>query len=127
MAVYARQIAQAKRMIKAKGELCTWKKHHAVSTNPQQPWKTVKADPIPDPLFASIVFTNPGAKLDALFHLINGTSIPQGAPSGIMAQVPFTPEINDSVVRSSGEELVIKSFNIVAPNGEVILYKLSFA
>jgi len=128
MAVFNRQIAQAKRMIKAKGELVTWVKHTAISSNPAQPWNTSDpGGPAPTPITAYIVFTNQKGLADSLFHLMQGTSVPMGGPSGLMAQVPFVPEINDTVIRASGVKLVVKDFNVVSPNGEVILYKLAFA
>lgn len=43
-----------------------------------------------------------------------------------MGAVEFTPAINDVVLRGS-ETLRIKSIDIVAPNGDPILYKLEFA
>jgi hypothetical protein len=124
MGVYDRQIAQAKRMIKAKGKRVTWTKHDATQ-DVNKPWKTTSAGtPTTYPVY--VVFTSPGAFLQALVHMVAGTSVPTGAPDAIMAAVPFTPEENDSI-SSDGEIFVIKDFNIVAPNGEPILYKLVFA
>jgi hypothetical protein len=127
MGVYDRQIAQAKRTIKAKGELCQWVSNSNLTPNPSQPWKTTAPSPLPTNPQVYIVFLTPGTKLGALIHLLQGTSVPEGGPSGLMAQVPFQPAIDDSIIRSSGQTFTIKDLNIVSPNGEVILYKLDFA
>jgi hypothetical protein len=127
MAVFADEIAMATEMIQENGELCQWVSNSNLTPNPSQPWKTTAPSPLPDNPKVYIVFTSPGMKLSSLVHLLQGTSIPEGGPSGLMAQVPFEPAINDEVIRSSGERLTIKDFNIVSPNGEVILYKLDFA
>jgi len=127
MGVYDRQIASAKRVIKKKGQLCTWIKRDVV-TSVTQPWKTTPAvDTVPT-FPVSIVFLAPKQKLShELFHLMSGTDIPEGGPYGLMAAVSFTPEINDSVL-SGTETLVVKSLDIVAPNRvEPILYKVQFA
>jgi hypothetical protein len=142
MGVYDRQIATALRLIAKKGQAVTWVKHNAQQGN-IQPWKTSK---VPSgygvggygaggygvgnsdaPSYAvSIVFLAPKSGLQALFALMQGTSIPTGAPVGLMGAVTgFTPEINDMVMRGP-KAMVIKDFDIVAPNGEVILYKLEF-
>lgn len=142
MGVYDRQIATALRLIKAKGQLVTWQKHNAQQGS-SQPWKTSKppvgygvggygaggfgvGDGSPAGYPVSIVFLAPKSGLQALFALMQGTSVPTGAPMGLMGAVTaFTPEITDVVLRGP-KSLVIKDFNIVAPNGEIILYKLEF-
>lgn len=125
MGVYDRQIAQAKRMIKAKGKLVTWIKHNA-KQDTNKPWKTAIDASKPTAYQVYIVLTSPGTFLNALTHMFPGTSVPTGAPDAIMAAVPFTPEENDTIEDGS-EIYVIKDFNVVAPNGEPILYKLVFA
>lgn len=127
MAVFTDEIAMATEMIQENGELCQWVSNSNVTPNSAQPWKTAAPNSPPTPVQVRIVFVSPGNKLSALVHLLQGTSVPEGGPSGLMAQVPFQPEIDDAVVRSSGEKLTIKDFNEVSPNGEVVLYKLDFA
>lgn len=130
MGVFDQEIAMAKDMIAESGELVTWVKDTTTTPDANTPWKTAApapVDPPADPVMVRIVFTSPGNKLAALFHMLAGTSVPDGGPSGLMAQVPFEVAINDSIIRGSGEKVTIKDFNVVSPNGEVILYKLDFA
>lgn len=124
MGVYDRQVDQAKRLIKKKGQLVVWVKHSAAPVN-SQPWKSTNAPPSPATFPVFIVFLPPKQGDD--FELRPGTEVPSGAPRGLMAQVTgFVPEINDHVLRGS-DTLVIASFVTLNPNGEgVILYKLSF-
>lgn len=134
--MYERQVATAKRLIKkyANNQLSTWRKSNASPPDSTQPWKTAKTSPTPTDYKVYIVFVSPGNKLAALFHLVAGTSIPFGGPSGLMAQAvdaisgtSFEPDINDTVIDPSGESFVIKDFNIVKPDGvTAILYKLDF-
>lgn len=123
--VYTRQIATAIRMIKAKGQLCVWVKQNEVISS-TQPWKaSYPGNPTTYPV--RIVFFPPGGVLsEEMQHLEKGTSVDQGSPRALMASVPFTPEMNDKVLRGN-EWLDLKGIDIVAPNGEVILYKLRFA
>lgn len=131
MAMYDRQIATAARLIKKYAQLpngapnATWIKHNATA-DVSKPWRSSDpGSPTSYPVY--IVFTiPPGGQLAALVHLMQGTEVPMGAPAGIMAAVPFTPEEND-VVDRAGDKLVIKTINEVAPNGRVILYKLVFS
>lgn len=122
--VYARQIASTLKKIKAKGQAVTWVKNNAV-TNNSQPWKTT--NPGNPPSFpVNIAFFPPGGVLsESMQHLDKGTSVDQGGPRGIMGAVPFTPALNDKVLRGT-EWLQVKDIDTVAPNGEVILYKLRF-
>lgn len=123
MAGYERQIAMAKRLIAKKGQLVTWSKNVTVQDT-TKPWKTTAGVPV---TFAvSMVFLTPKGSLNELVHLLAGSSVSQGAPNALMAAVPFTPEIGDSVLTSL-DTFVIKAFDIVAPNGDPILYKLKFA
>lgn len=125
MGVYDRQIARAIKQIKKKGQLVIWQQPGLVH-NSTQPWRHDDATP-PDPIPVSIVFLSPKTTgLNELFHLMQGTSVPDGAPRGLMGAVEFTPAIKDVVIRGS-ETLRIKSIDIVAPNGDPILYKLEFA
>lgn len=125
MGVYDRQIASALRAIKKRGQLVTWTPQD-VTTNPAQPWRTQPV--VGAPTFqVSIVFLSLGStELNALFHLIKGTSVPDGAPRGLMGAVPFVPAINDVVLRGT-INLTVKALDVLAPNGDVILYKIEFA
>lgn len=127
MGRYDRAIASAKRLIKKNGQLVNWIKHDVVVGDPTKPWAVSAADPLTPPAPVYIVFLTPKGKLsNELFHLMQGTSVPQGAPTGLMASVAFTPAIDDKVDRD-GKILRVKAMDIVAPSGVPILYKLEFA
>lgn len=125
MGEYDSQIAIALKLIKKKGQLVTWVKQN-VSRDGTKPWKTTEVGggatfPV------SIVFIASGsAPQDAFVHLIKGTSVPTGAPKGLMGAVPFVPEINDHILRGS-DKFNVESIEIVQPNGDPILYKIQFA
>jgi hypothetical protein len=123
--VYTREIALALKLIKKKGQLVVWVKQNELVNN-SQPWKTTDpGNPTTYPVV--MVFLTPGGKIgNSEIRLNPGTAVPEGGPKALMGQVPFTPAMNDKVLRGS-EWLVIKDVDIVAPNGEVILYKLLFA
>lgn len=126
MGVYDRQVASTLRKLAAKGQLVTWVPQD-VTVSGSQPWKTTPVS-TPPTFPVSIVFLSEGSSaMDALFHLIKGTSVPDGAPRGLMGAVTgFTPTMNDTVIRGS-VNLTVKSIDVVAPNGQVILYKIQFA
>lgn len=125
MGVYDRQIARTIKKIKQKGQLVIWQQPGLVQ-NTAEPWRHDDAVP-PDPIPVYIVFLSPKTtSLNELFHLMQGTTVPDGAPRGLMGAVDFTPAENDKVLRGS-ETLRVKSIDIVAPNGDPILYKLVFA
>lgn len=127
---FARQIASALRLIAKNGLVCSWVKQN-VAVSGGQPWKlTQVANP---PTFqVSIVFLSSGSSfLNALSHLINGTSIPTGAPRGLMGAVPFIPEVTDKLIwipptGGGNQTLIVKGIDPVAPNGRPILYKIDF-
>src|SRR5690242_5372622 len=98
MGVYDRQIAQALRIIRAKGQIVTWNPS-GITLDSTQPWKATEVAATSKQV--SIVFVTPGGSLAALFRLITGTDVPTGAPAGLMGAVNFTPAINDSVARGS--------------------------
>lgn len=134
--MYERQVATAKRLIKkySGGKLSTWRKSNATSADNTKPWVTSSSG-TPTDYKVYIVFVQPGRGLNALFTMFAGTSVPTGAPTGLMAEArdavnntTFEPDINDTVIDPSGEAFVIKDFNIVKPDGATaILYKLEFA
>lgn len=131
--MYERQVAQAKRMIQkyANNQLSTWRKSNSTSADATKPWNTSSSG-TPQDFKVYIVFVQPGLKLQALFTMLQGTSVPMGAPSAIMAQAvdavsgeSFTPAINDTVIAPDNTKYNIKDFNVVRPDGvTAILYKL---
>jgi len=136
MGVYDSQIALALRLIAAKGATATWQKHVEITPDPEQPWKTQPAPtlqdqppPVSGPSYqVKMVLLEPKQDIRyPLWHLMQGTEIPAGAPFALMAQVPFEPQTNDIVVVGT-KNYVVKSIDVVAPNDvEKILYKIQLA
>lgn len=120
MGQYDRFVAMAKRLIAKKGVVITWTKNTAIQ-NSSQPWKTVAGSA--QSYQVPVVYTSKG---NPLTFLLAGTNVAIGAPDAIMAQVPFTPEIDDTIT-DGPDVYVIKSIDIVQPGDVVILYKLTFA
>lgn len=122
--VYDSFVALALKLIKKDGQAVTWYKNNEVA-NGTQPWKTTAGSDVAYPV--TMVFLTPGGKIgNSEIRLDPGTSVPEGAPRALMGQVPFTPQMNDRVKRGS-EWLMIKDVDIVAPNGEIVLYKIRYA
>jgi hypothetical protein len=121
--VFATAITQAQLAIARYGALCTWNQN-TNTQNSGQPWKTAAASPTQ--YNVNICFIPQGNSIfDALIHMIKGTSVPDGAQTGLMGAVSFTPAIDDEVV-FNGVNLVVKSIDVLQPNGTPILYTIIF-
>ena len=55
-----------------------------------------------------------------------GIELTTGSQLGYMAAVPFEPSQKDSVLRN-GKTLPVEHIEIIAPNGDPILYEIVFA
>lgn len=122
MTVYARQIAQAQKQIKRKGQACTWRKLPR-NANVTQPWKGQSTAPTDFPV--SIVFLKQGLN-SALLHLLTNTDVTEGAPDAIMAGgLSFEPELTDVVIQN-GQTMVLEAIDSLAPDGTPIIYYLRF-
>ena len=124
MGVYDRQIASAKRQIAAKGQDVTWRVLvDGAPADSSKPWKPSQATPDDKPV--KIVFLPSTMANNQLIKYLKGTEVPTGSLTGLMAAVDFEPKAKDVVVRD-GVELVVESIDLIAPNGEPILYTLEF-
>lgn len=124
MGVYDRQIKQAQRLMK-KGQSVLWEKH-TVATDVAQPWKAHAGATAPT-FPVRIVFLPPLKRSEFDTHLMEGSTVPEGRPRGLMGAVTgFVPAIDDTIIRGS-ERYTIACMDILAPNGEVILYKINFS
>lgn len=124
MGVYDRQIENAKRQIKQKGQAVTWRiKSNGAPADPSKPWKPSAGTPEDKPV--RIVFLPVGLQTRKFLRYFEGTEIPTGSLSGLMGAVDFEPAIKDVVIRD-GKQLTIRNFDVIAPNGEPILYILEF-
>jgi hypothetical protein len=123
MGVYDRQIAQATRQIKAKGEPVVWNIGLApIANDPDKPW--IVANDVPTTQNVSILF--PSGSSNSLAKLIAGKNVEAGKLNGIMHAVNFVPSMSDTVTRSDGTTLGLSSIEPLAPNGQAILWYLEF-
>lgn len=125
MGVFDRQTATASRLITKYGQIVTWNQlSDGAPTDLDKPWKP--GGVVTTPQTATIVFLPDTKENKQLLRYLAGSLTLTGTLTGLMAQVDFTPKPKDIVIRD-GTQLVIKSIDILDPNGEgVILYFLEF-
>lgn len=124
MGRFDRQVASAARMIRENGQKVVWQAcAGGTAADPDKPWDTSggsKTEHTVDMVFVSINRT------DARFmQYFKGSELAEGFLKGLMPAVAFKPDINDYVVRGD-ETYKVKNVDPVAPNGQVILYKIEF-
>ena len=123
--VYARQTASALKLIKAKGQLVTWRQLTDGSPpDAAKPWIPGAATYVDKTV--SIVFVPESRRDMELLRLMKGSDVPMGNLVGYMAATDFTPKIKDIVIRDS-VTMGVAAIDTIAPNGEIILYELRFA
>lgn len=121
--LFDRAIATATRLIAKDGDPCTWVSAAAPSVaDPDQPW--IMTDNAPVTYQVPIVFVNESSNPFA--KLVTGSQIPGSGKRGLMATVPFTPQLTDTVIRSDGTKMALLSIDPLDPNGAKILWKLVF-
>lgn len=124
MSVYDNQIATALRLIEAKGMAVTWQSLvNGTPAESDKPWNPGEA--VETEHSVSIVFLPMDKDTKKYSQNESDTDIGKGYEKGLMGQVNFTPRIKDTVLRGT-ETLTVKDFDRLAPNGEIILYKLEF-
>jgi hypothetical protein len=119
MSIYDRQIATAKRLIKAKGQLVIWAQTDSLLGS--KPWLPGTKTTINHNV--SIVFLPQSKTFMEFLRFMKGTDIPVGSMIGLMAAVNFEPKVSDLIIRPN-DELKIKSINPLAPNGDIIFYQI---
>jgi hypothetical protein len=128
--VYERQIATARRLITAKGQMCTWREPGVPGGTFAEPTAGTPAD-----YQVPIVFLSNSNResLAGLLSMIPGTEIPTQGMRGLMPAVPFAPSLAGRVTRGStfsepALHLLDKNgIDVLNLNGEIILYYLRFA
>lgn len=124
MGVYDRQIQRAKEQIAKKGQLVTWRSlTNGAPADSSKPWKPSAANENDNPV--RIVFLPLNLETRKFLSYLKGTEVPTGSLGGLMAAVDFEPAIKDVVIRD-GKQLTIRNFDLIAPNGDPILYILEF-
>jgi hypothetical protein len=126
MGVYDRQIANAKRQIKAKGQAVIWRKLTPnVGEDPANPGA---GTPVDFPVSIAF-FPNIQTRLGFTGTMLPNTEVPGGQFYGLMAAVGFVPEQVDTVILPDGTVLGVddkNGLNLLAPNGDPILWTVRF-
>lgn len=123
MGVFDRQIAQVKRQIKAKGEVCVWTTIAAPTVpDATKPWITVDGAATDNTVSILWVIGNESP----LFKLTAGSETESAGRKGLMASVGFTPKADDVITLSNGTSIALQSATPLQPNGELILWRLVF-
>lgn len=124
MGVYDRAIATAQRIIAQKGQAVTWEsRENGDPVDADKPWRsgaTEKTDHT-----VNIVFLPYNRQNYEFLRMIAGTEIPAGKMYGLMGAVDFSPALKDTVLRGS-ERLGVTAIDVLAPNGDPILYTIGF-
>lgn len=72
-----------------------------------------------------IAFFNYSTQNQQLIKYIAGSEVTIGSLWGLMPHVEFEPRTKDIVLRD-GKELIIKSADLLSPNGEEIMWTVEF-
>lgn len=130
MAGYERQIASAKKLIARRGQVVSWRIRAEGTTDGGEAagatkWRPKAVTPAePDDRSVSIVFLPiTKEKYESLAAM--GVEVTTGAQMGYMGAVDFQPSQKDAVLRS-GVLMPIETIDIIAPNGDPILYEIVF-
>lgn len=130
MGTYDRQIATARRLITAKGQLCVYR---SILDPVNEPLPT--GSPYTDYLGTPIVFLPYGGSnfggssyIQMLFETLKGTEVATGKGYALMpGDVPFTPTLKDLVFRDGigGDALRVIKADHLSPNGQSVLWALA--
>jgi len=123
MARFDRAIATAERLIAKNGQAATWRKTTAPVDDPTKPW--LNGTPVVADDDCVICFLPINKEMRDMLTFIRGTEVLGGAVMGLMGQVEFEPNPTDTVVRD-GVVYTINNLDILAPNGQVVLYTIEF-
>lgn len=126
MARFDRAIATAGRLIAKNGQDVIWRSVvDGAPTDDSKPWKPAEAADADTN--AVICFLPTDKQSQQLFTYLRGTDdVSIGLVLGLMkGNVDFVPSQKDVVIRD-GETLRIKSIDLLAPNGQKVLYTMEF-
>ena len=124
MGKYDKDISSAQKDIRDAGQVVTWRKPGAEIADSNEPWNVAADDPVN--YTVSILFlpvSRIGQELER--KIDKAPESATGNEQGLMGAVLFTPEVNDIVIRGTVEYRV-KTIDVLAPNGEPILYTMEF-
>lgn len=130
MAGYERQIASAKKLIARRGQVVSWRVRAEGTTDGGEvagatKWRPKAVTPAePDDRSVSIVFLPiTKEKYESLAAM--GVEVTTGEQMGYMGAVDFQPSKSDAVLRA-GVLMPIETIDIIAPNGDAVLYEIVF-
>ena len=121
MGIYDRQIATAKRLIKAKGQLVIWRQ--PIDGARSKPWIANSASSAD--YNVSIAFFPYGTFTRETIKANRNTDVPTVMLYGLMPAVEFIPKIRDIVITPTDTYNVV-SIDPLAPNGDIIYYQIGF-
>lgn len=128
MTVYARPIATAQRLIAKYGQAVDWyctSEGFTTDDNVVAGADEISPKSIPDvPKGTRIAFFPPDREQEKSL-MQNGIEVTKGHVIGYMAQVAFVPSDKDYVLRN-GVKLDVEEIEILAPDGNPILYTILF-
>ncbi len=129
MTVYARQIATAKRLIAAKGQVVTWQQiTDASPIDASKPWKPA-SPAMPTVFYPKVAFFSYNSATPHLRNAQEGFGkdgeFIQGKLYGIMAVQSFVPTLKDVITRN-GSQLSLDMIDPLQVNEEIIIYTLGF-
>lgn len=119
---YGRQIASAKRLIKAKGQLATWREPADATADPDKPWHST---PTPPADHTVNVVTLPDSRA-SFAALMKGSDVPEGTQLAYMGAVDFEPSVRGTLI-IGGVPYRITSLDPIAPDGTPILWTVGIA
>ena len=125
MARFDKAIALSTKLIAKNGQAVTWRViQDGAPLDPAQPWKpTEQAAPVDHPV--TIAFLPLSGDMRKTITRLRGTEVPINSTMGLMAAVDFNPTAKDVVIRD-GQEWRIEYIDLLAPNGQKILYTVAF-
>ena len=124
MARFDRSIQTALRLIKKNGAAVKWRVVTDTVPDPDKPWlpgapTTVNHD-------VMICFLPVNRQTYETYTFLKDTEVPSFSSIGLMGQVPFAPNLKDTVIDVDGKELRIAYIDLLAPNRQNVLYTVLF-
>lgn len=119
---YARQIASAKRLIKAKGQAATWREPADATPDPDKPWHSAPNAPA-DHTVDIVTLPDNSARFAAL---VAGTDVPEGTQLAYMGSVDFEPTVRGTLI-IGGVGFRITYLSPIAPDGTPIIWIVGLA
>lgn len=111
-------------MIKKYGQAAICRVPGKLIPDPNKPWEMIQG---PDVDHNVIVCFLPMHRVDyETYKYMTGSEVPTGSIKAIMGRVDFDPDLTNVILRN-GQQLRIKSIDVLSPNGEKILYTMVLA